>query len=87
MTDTAASYALSDDPKDGHLPEIFCSADKGAIGSQKQHVFLVRFELISISLVAIAEIFGHQFAPTISQALGIHFGEMTVLANSTLAGR
>jgi hypothetical protein len=47
----------------------------------------VRFELISISLVAIAEIFGHQFAPTISQALGIHFGEMTVFGKQYAGGQ
>lgn len=78
-TGTASSLALPDDPQDGGLPEIVVAADNGAKWSQRQHFFFVRFELICISLVAIAELFGHQFAPAIIQALHIHFGEVTVL--------
>lgn len=64
---------------DADLPEIFRTADSGAKSSQRWHFFFVRFELIFISLAAVAEVFGRPIAPVIVSLFNLHVGEVTLL--------
>lgn len=64
------------------LPEVFRTADKGAMRSQKWHFFLVRTELIAISLAALAQVVGPRFAPDIVSTLQIKIGSVHFLGSS-----
>lgn len=67
------------------LPEVFRTADRGAMRSQKWYFFFVRAELIAISLAALAQVVGPRFAPDIASALQIHIGGAHVLGSSFTA--
>lgn len=77
------SLILTDDD----LPEVFRTADRGAKRSQKWHFFLVRAELIAISLAALAQVVGPRFAPDIASALQIQIGSIHVLGLSFTASQ
>jgi hypothetical protein len=64
---------------DEDLPEIYCTADIGAISSQQSHFFFVRFELICIALASVSEVFGNQIAPTVVNLLHLYIGSVDFL--------
>jgi hypothetical protein len=54
---------------DEDMPEVYDTADKGAIRSQWWYFFFVRIELIMISLAAFAEVAGRQWGASIANLL------------------
>jgi len=70
-----ASLSLNDKKT---LPDLFATADDGAIRSQRWHFAFVWVELVFVSLAAVAELIGRQFAPAIADLLHIHGGPISV---------
>ncbi len=64
------------------FPEVFHTADVGAMRSQMWHFIFVRVELIAISLAAITQVFGQQIAPTIVNLFGWRAGNVTILSHT-----
>lgn len=64
------------------FPEIFHTADKGAIKSQNRHFLFVAVELSAISIAAIAQVFGQQLATLIVNLFGWHAGSLALLGRS-----
>ncbi|HKW22862.1 MAG TPA: SLATT domain-containing protein [Ktedonobacterales bacterium] len=69
-----ASLSLNNE----NLPDLFTTADDGAIHSQGWHFAFVWVELVFVSLAAVAELIGRQFAPAIADLLHIHGGPISV---------
>ena len=79
MATTATQLSLT---KDKDFPELYSTANKGAIRSQAAYFRLVRIELIAISLAALAQVVGRQWAPTIANLLRLNVhGEFQILGN------
>jgi SMODS and SLOG-associating 2TM effector domain 3 len=64
------------------FPEVFHTADIGAMRSQKWHFRFVATELFAISFAAIAQVFGQQIAPIIVNIFGLRAGNVTVFGHT-----
>ena len=78
-TSTPLTLTLKED-KD--FPEVFHTADKGAIRSQNWNFFFLALELSAISVAAIAQVFGQQLAPAIVNLLGLRAGNVAIFGHT-----
>lgn len=63
---------------DADFPELFHEADEGAKRNQRWHFFFVRSELIFVSLAAVTQVLGRQYAPQIIQLLQLDIGPIDI---------